>query len=240
VEGGAEEPFRPASGKPVTAKSIGYIEIVDFAELDRIAEQEEVKIALQVRTGDFVHPHLPMVEVAGHGGEGIEDRIRDCFSLGESRTPTQDLEFLIDELVEIGLRALSPGINDPFTAITSVHWLGAALAKLADRNLFEGPEQHSYDRRRVQPLADDFAHFVRRSFGAYRSALGTSPIAAAVALDALAGVALGATSDQRRRLLLEEGRALMRQAELELEGPAREAVRERLDAFERRLEEARP
>jgi uncharacterized membrane protein len=239
VEGGAEEPFEPRPGTPVAAASIGYIEIIDFGELDRIAHEADINIALRVRTGDFVHPHLPMVELGGGANQaGLEDDIRDCFSLGASRTPTQDLEFLIDELVEIGLRALSPGINDPFTAITCIHWMGAALAKLADRNLYEGPEQDSYDRRRVQPLADDFSHFVKRSFGAFRSALATSPLAAGVALDALAGVAFGATSSERREILLQEGRELMRQAEPELEGPALETVRERLAEFEKVMEGA--
>jgi uncharacterized membrane protein len=237
VEGGAEEPFEPRPGTPVAAASIGYIEIIDFGELDRIAREADINIALRVRTGDFVHPHLPMVELVGGTDRAkLEDDIRDCFSLGESRTPTQDLEFLIDELVEIGLRALSPGINDPFTAITCIHWMGAALAKLADRNLYEGPEQDSYDRRRVQPLADDFSHFVKRSFGAFRSSLAGSPLAAGVALDALAGVAFGATSEQRRQILLQEGRELMRQAELELKGPALETVQERLAEFEKVME----
>jgi uncharacterized membrane protein len=239
IEGGAKEPLAPRPGTPVTAASIGYIEIVDFAKLDRIARETGVNITLTVRTGDFVHPHLPMVELSGGASRAeIEDDIRDCFSLGETRTPTQDLEFLIDELVEIGLRALSPGMNDPFTAITCIHWMGAALAKLADRNLHEGPEQQDYDRRRVQPLPDDFGHFVKRSFGAFRASLATNPIAAEVALDALAGVAFGATSEQRRRILLQEGRELMRQAELELQGPALEAVRERLALFERKMEGA--
>src|SRR3546814_1239435 len=143
---------------------MGYVEIIDFAELDEIAREEVLEISLLIRTGDFIHPHLPVVETSEVTSEAIQQRILSCFSLGNTRTPTQDLEFLIDELVEIALRALSPGINDPFTAITSIHWMGAALAKLADRDLGEGPEQEGYDRARVQPLADDFDHFVRRSF----------------------------------------------------------------------------
>lgn len=233
VEGGAEEPRELERGPPVNAAKVGYIEIIDFSELDEIAEKHGARISLRVRTGDFIHPHLPMVEVTGTElNEALEERIRDCFSLGESRTPAQDLEFLIDELVEIGLRALSPGINDPFTAITSIHWMGAALAKLADRNLFEGPEQHNYDPDRVRAVADDFHHYVQRSFGAFRASLATSPIAAQIALEALAGVALGAKSRKRRLVLLAEGRELMRQAELELAGPALESVRASLAKFE--------
>jgi len=234
-EGGATEPEERISGEPVNATGIGYIQIVDFEELDEIARKERLAIALRVRTGDFIHPHLPVVEVKGEVSGDLRERILDCFSLGESRTPTQDLEFLIDELVEIALRALSPGINDPFTAITSMHWMGAALAKLADRDLIEGPEQEDYDTHRIQPLADDFGHFVRRSFGAVRSSVATNPLAARMCLEVLSGVAAGATSAERRSALLEEARALVAQAETELEGPALREVRARIEELERAL-----
>lgn len=176
--GGAKEPADRVKGTPVTAQDVGYIRIFDFAELDEIVRKEEFRLALRVRTGDFIHPHLPVLEVNRAPNEALERRLLDCFSLGETRTPTQDLEFLIDELVEIALRALSPGINDPFTAITSMHWMGAALAKLADRDLREGPEQQDYDIERVQPVADGFPHFVKRSFGGVRASVAGNVIAA--------------------------------------------------------------
>jgi uncharacterized membrane protein len=227
VEGGSSEPEGRISGVAIPARSIGYIEIIDFAELDEIARKHELTIALRVRTGDFIHPHVPVVEVSQAADEKLQARILDCFSLGESRTPTQDLEFLIDELVEIALRALSPGINDPFTAITSFHWMGAALAKLADRDLREGPEQERYERTRVQPLADDFEHFVQRSFGAVRASAAANPTAAKNFLSALSQVSIGATSPERRAALQREAEMLVQQAELELEGPALREVRDR-------------
>lgn len=232
-EGGSEEPEPRRTGQPVVAKSIGYIEIINFSELDHIAEKEGLAIVLKVRTGDFIHPHLPIAETTGaQVDEALGDRIRGCFSLGESRTPTQDLEFLIDELAEIALRALSPGINDPYTAITSLHWMGAALAKLADRTLYEGPDQKDYDRSRVQPVPDDFAHYLRRSFGAVRSSAAANPLAGQVFIDTLRGVAMGATSQRRRDALLAEARRLLEQAETALGGPALDELRARLEGFE--------
>ena len=103
--------------------------------------------------------------------------IENCFNLGASRTPEQDPQFLIDELVEIGLRALSPGINDPFTAITALHWLGAATAELGARDLVKMDRNDDGDgdlAEIVFPLPDDFAHYLRRGFGAMRSAVATS------------------------------------------------------------------
>ena len=230
-EGGASEPADRISGTAITARSVGYIEIIDFKKLDEIAASEGITIALQVRTGDFIHPHLPVVEATGETGEKVQRRILGCFSLGDSRTPAQDLEFMIDELVEISLRALSPGINDPFTAITSIHWMGAALAKLADRDLTEGPEQESYRSERVQPIPDDFAHFVQRSFGALRSSAAANPIAAKVFLERLSGVKEGATSKARCDMLVAEARALAEMSELKLEGPALAEVRDRMQSL---------
>jgi uncharacterized membrane protein len=185
-----------------------------------------VTLSLLVRTGDFIHPHLPVIGVSGGAvDEAAAAHVLSAFSLGNARTPTQDLEFLIDELVEIGLRALSPGVNDPFTAVTSLHWLAAAMARLADRDLSEGPEQQTYDPRRVRPVSDDFEHFLRRSFGAMRPSAAGSPIAAKIFLQSLCGIAIGATSAQRRSALLNEAQLLGEQACLELEGPASDEVR---------------
>ncbi len=132
------------------------------------------------------------------------------------------------------LRALSPGINDPFTAITSMHWMGAALAKLADRDLSEGPEQQDYDPKRVQPIANDFPHFVKRSFGGMRAAAAVgNVIAAKIFLNVLAGVRLGASSPSRRKVLSEEARALIDQAAEDLTGHSLAEVRGRFEQFER-------
>lgn len=233
---GGREPSEPESGEPVTADEVGYVEIIEFSDLDRIARDAGGTITLRARTGDFVHPHRPLAELCGATlDDGIERRIRACFSLGASRTPEQDIEFLIDELVEIGLRALSPGINDPFTALTSIHWMGAAMAKLAERDLTFGPEHESYDPDRVRVVADDFPHFLTRSFGSIRPSAAASPIAAKMFLDALWGVAIGAASEQRRDALLKEAGLLLRQAETALEGPALDEVRERFEWLESRF-----
>ena len=230
---GAREPRKPARGQAVTADKVGYVEIIEFRELDEIARDAGATISLRARTGDFVHPHRPLAELCGAKlDDVITRRIRACFSLGASRTPEQDIEFLIDELVEIGLRALSPGINDPFTAVTSIHWMGAAMAKLAERDLGFGPEYESYDPERVQVVADDFAHFLKRSFGSMRPSVAGSPIAAKMFVDALWGVAIGAASRERLDALLDEARALLRQAETALDGPALEEVRERIAGLE--------
>ena len=213
-------------GTPIVAPRSGYVTIIDYAGLDDIAREHEVKIVLQIRTGDFVHPELPLVHV--HGGDvgDITDPLHDKFSVGALRTPEQDPDFLFDELAEIALRALSPGINDPFTAVTSIHWLSAATAELAKRDLSYGPEDEDYDRDRIFPLPDGFEHFLKRGFGAVRPSAAASPIAGNQYLEGLASIAIGCTSRHRRMALAREADRLIEQARLELAGPALEGMEE--------------
>lgn len=231
-ENGERDPGPRTAGVPIAAKATGYVQIIDFDTLDNIAREHEITIALQVRTGDFIHAGKPIVEVSG--GEPDDElvaAIRTCFSSGGTRTRTQDLEFLIDELVEIALRALSPGINDPFTAITSLHWLGAATAELAHRDLDRGPEQEDYSLRRIQPLGDDFEHFLRRGFGSIRASAAGSPLAAMAFIDALHSTSLVCNAHGRRHLLLAEGERLIAQVRTNLRGPSLDELEERFDAF---------
>lgn len=239
AEADGKVPVARANGIAVTAGGTGYIEIIDFDRLDDIARPEDVTINLQIRTGDFVHPAVPLLEVSGGTlDDRLADRLRDCFAIGSARTPTQDLEYLIDELVEIALRALSPAINDPFTAITSLHWLGAATASLAGRDLGSGPEQDSYDAARVRPVEDDFAHYVQRGHGGVRLSAAGNPLAAAIFLDTLAAAALACRSSDRRAVLRDEGRRLMDQAATLLDGPAHDEIRQRHAAFVEAIDRA--
>lgn len=236
-EEGKREPREPCRGRPVFAESDGYLEIIDFETLGRVAEKADGRIALRRRTGDFVHRGVPLAEIGeAELDEDLTKAVRDCFVTGGMRTATQDLEHLIDELVEIALRALSPGINDPFTAITAMHWLSAAMAELAARNLDRGPEQDSYDRNRVQPLDDDFEHYLNRSFSAMRASVAGSAMASLKFLDALASIAPMTRSQRRREMLLGEGLLLIEQAKTVLEGPSMDRLNERFDSFAEAME----
>jgi uncharacterized membrane protein len=108
-------------GEQIKAHGTGYIQIVDFAGLDEIARDAGCRLELRLRPGDFVHPGIALVGVVGAKiDDAMREAVQDCFSTGVMRSRAQDIEFLIDELVEIALRALSPGINDPFTAVTAM------------------------------------------------------------------------------------------------------------------------
>jgi uncharacterized membrane protein len=229
---GQTSPRAPKGGAPVLASGSGYVQIIDFEGLCDLAEKHDLSIALEVRTGDFVHPGMAMARVFGNAGEDIT--IGECFTLGATRTPKQDPQFLIDELVEIGLRALSPGINDPFTAITALHWLGAATAELGARDLLKMDTDRDGKGERspqVYPLPDDFDHYVRRGFGAIRSGVSTNHTAALVMFDTLRNATSAINDESRVHLLRQQGDRLIEQVRAHLEGPDLQDVEARYAEF---------
>lgn len=229
-EGDDDGPVDRPRGRPLRARRAGYIQFIDFGDIERLAKECECEITLLVRTGDFVHKGLPVMAIArGDCSDDCMEELHECFTQGSSRTPEQDPEFLIDELVEIGLRALSPGINDPFTAVTALHWLGAATADLGRRRLVKDLCGEDAEECPVHPVADDFRHFVQRGFGAIRSAVATSPIASKIMLDVLRDAALTLDGQKRRELLLGEAAQLREQARIALQGPDRREVEQRFD-----------
>ena len=219
VENDFEDAVQPKGGDPLTALDIGYVQMIDFQDLAKIAHDCGCTFSLVVRTGDFVHRDMHLMHIEGCKPESIEDKVRACFTLGATRTPEQDPQFLIDELVEIGLRALSPGINDPFTAITALHWLGAATAEIGRRDLRKNICGEDIDTCPVIPAPDGFDHYVKRGFGAIRSAVATSPIAAEVMLDTLANATTPLRDEKRQKLMKNEADKLAEQVQLMLSGP---------------------
>ena len=122
---------------PVKAAGSGYIQAIDAHGLVELAREHDVIIEMRRRPGQFVIPTSALAAVAGASAidERLGDQIRNKMILGPRRTATQDVEFSIAQLVEIAARALSPGVNDFYTAIACVDHLAAALAVVLDKGL---------------------------------------------------------------------------------------------------------
>ncbi len=202
-EGSADPATVEPRGAAVHTHFAGYISIIEFETLDRMAKKRDASVVLARRTGDFVHGAVPLLYWDGPGfDDNLAGDLRGCFAIGSSRSGEQDLDYLIDELVEIALRALSPGINDPFTAITALDWLGAATAELARRNLDCGPERDEYDPERVRPLPDGFDHYLQRGFGSAVVTVATSDVAATKFFEIVGDMLPAAASAARRDALV--------------------------------------
>jgi uncharacterized membrane protein len=118
----------------VVSASAGYLRAVDDQALvDALARSSWAAVYPQV--GSYVLSGEPLVEV-DHGSDGTvdEEQIRQAFVLDRQRTMTQDALFGIRQLADIGLKALSPSVNDPTTAEHAIACLGNALAQLSQRS----------------------------------------------------------------------------------------------------------
>ena len=147
------------------AKGRGYVLTESTGQLLEIAERQDVAIDVLVRPGDYVTPRTPLLRHTGSDfDEELRADLRSAFAFGTKRTPDEDVAFLIDELCAIGLRALSPGINDPFTATDVLHQL-AALTERAARGVPVDPVRTAEDGEgRVRRPVLTFADVVRLGF----------------------------------------------------------------------------
>jgi uncharacterized membrane protein len=211
---------------PISAAEDGYLQFVDADALMALATQEKMLFRLERRPGQYVVLGCPLVTVwpGNRVTESLEARVNAVFILGHQRTAAQDIEFAIHQIVEIAVRALSPGINDPFTAITCVDRLASALRRLAQRDMPSPYRFDDQDRLRVIVPAVTFPEIVNAAFNQIRQYSRSS---AAVTIRLLESIAVIAGAAGR----LEDRAALHSHAEMIVRG-AREGLPEVCDRRE--------
>lgn len=115
----------------IAATQSGYLNAVDENALVALAREHDLAIRLRFKPGDFVLETQAIAHVSGlpeDERDEIAGRLRDCLMVLPSRDAVDEIEYSINLLIEIALRALSPGVNDTFTAIASLDRMTAALA----------------------------------------------------------------------------------------------------------------
>lgn len=109
---------------------VGYVQAIDLNSLLAIAEEKDIILNIVGRPGDFMNGVKPLVYADKKIPEDCCDRINEAFAIGSDRTLPQNLMYLLSQIMEIGIRSMSPGINDPITAMSCVDWLEAILIKM--------------------------------------------------------------------------------------------------------------
>ena len=107
----------PPIARPVFFSRIGYVQHLDPRALSEVAKSNNGRIFVAAIPGQLVGPTEPVAWLDGLQGQDQEERIRNCFSVGDTRSFDQDPRFGASVLAEIASRALSPAVNDPGTAI---------------------------------------------------------------------------------------------------------------------------
>lgn len=210
----------------VASRDDGYVQMIEPDALMKLAVRKDAVIRIERRPGHYVAMGYPLVRV--WPPERVDDEfiseVNDAFIIGSHRTPLQDVEFCINQLVEVALRALSPGINDPFTAVTCVDRMGSGLARLAGRQMPSPFRADEEGRLRVVARPVRFSAIVDAAFDQVRQCSRCNAAVSIRLLETIAEVADVVTRSEDRE-------ALHRQAEMIARG-AREGVEEELDRKE--------
>ena len=114
---------------PVSCPDSGYLQQLDTGALSRWAEEQGAQLQMLVRPGHHVFPGATVAMIRPETRGSVE-ALRAAMLLGSERTSNSDLEYAIRQLVEVAMRALSPSINDPFTAVSVIDRLGTAMCEL--------------------------------------------------------------------------------------------------------------
>lgn len=199
------ESLEKMSWYPVPAAANGYIQSVDQEALWDLARDRKTVVRMERGIGAFVVRNTALVSLALDAPPDQETvkALNDAYAVSRHRTVEQDPAFGIRQLVDMALKALSPGVNDTSTAVMCVDYLTAILGQLAHRK-FPAARRYDGDDLRVVAIAPTFEALLAEAFDQIRgAAIGNVGIMARM-LSALETLASLTHSPRRRRALHEQ------------------------------------
>ena len=218
-------------GSPVVATKSGYLQFVSYQRLVRIATKHDVVLQVLHRPGHFVTHGLPLARVwPPSDAREVVASLERAHITGPHRTLDQDPVFAIDQLVEIAIRALSPAVNDTFTALTCIDWLADGLCTASERGLPDGIQRDSAGAVRVIGLGPSYRRMVDRSYDKIRQAGAVMPAVAIRLMESIGKVLAYTQSSEQRADLLRQANMILRGSEAGIdEAEDRSEVRRRYD-----------
>lgn len=141
----------------IYATQYGYVKYIDVDTLLRLATESNSLLKLNYRPGSYIVKGIDLGTLYYNNIEdNMVDQMQNQFILGSSRTSNQHIELSIHQMVEIAVRALSPGVNDPYTAISCIDNLTSTLCYLATKKF---PPSHRFDDEKKLRLITNLYDF---------------------------------------------------------------------------------
>ena len=203
-----------AGGGVLLAPASGYLQFIQHQNLVKLAAEADAVISLEHRPGHFiVRGHRFATVWPPEAAPLVRQALGRAHIIGPYRTLSQDVSFGIDQLVEIAIRALSPAVNDTFTAMTCIDWLGENLCKIVSG--WHPARVHRDARGFIRVIAAEPAYdrLVQRSFEKIRQSSLGMPAVMIRMLEALARIMAETTTEGQRRVLLEQAAMIERACE---------------------------
>jgi uncharacterized membrane protein len=154
----------------VLSPRFGYIRVLDAGRLIELAKTHDCILQLKSDIGDFLTIHTPLLFIYSSKpvSQELIEQCQKTYALGNKRNQEQDLDFLVNELIEIIARALSPGVNDPFTAINAFDWLYLFLNKIANSAQPRRARKDTEGQVRLLTSSKDITYYTDMIFTATR------------------------------------------------------------------------
>ena len=202
------EPLRPnPSEVAILSHDSGYIRFVDTRRMVAVAKHYHVTIRVLRRVGHFVPAGIPLMMVSKGNRLSPEAtaELLAAFDFGPTRTLQQDVEFGVLQIVDVALKAISPAVNDPTTAINCIDQLSRILIRFASR---EPPDELLYDPPGIVRASIGWIRFERLLEAALEQIRMYAKTDVAVSLRllrALGDIAAATPDPEFRRILVEQG-----------------------------------
>lgn len=235
-EAAAEQP-RVDVWAPVAALENGYIVSVDNDALLAVARDEGRIVRMAIAIGDYALAGQPLAWLEGDGeaGEGATRALNACYSFDRQRTIEQDAAYGLQQMVDIALRALSPGINDQSTALMCIDRMTEVLVRLARRRI-ENRCRRDGEALRVIAVGPTFSGLLALAFADLREAGAAKPAVLGRLLWSLERIGASTGNACRRKALAGEAARVGGCARRSVPAPeARERIEERAGRLAREL-----
>ena len=218
----------PDSWTPVPAGRSGYLQYIDYEALFSLAVQADAVIKQEHPNGSFVIEGGPLVYIspASRLTPTLGKQINGAFALGDHPTMQQDVAYGIRRLVDIALKAISPAVNDPTTALNCIDYLGSVLATLGNRKLPELDRADSTGQVRLIVSERTFHDYVRLALDQIRHYGAADPLIGIRLLDTIGNTAQVIRNPANREVLCEHIQKIVSGAERTIADPnEREVVK---------------
>lgn len=211
-----------AAEETICAARSGYLQAIDVEGLLKLVTHNNAMLKLDLRPGDFILHGSPLGWLCSGEQElpeTLHEEIQRHLFISDTRTAQQDAEFAIRQLVEIALRALSPGINDPFTAIACIDRLGDAIAFLMKRRMPRARYADEDGRLRLQLKAFSFHGIIEAAFNQIRQNAGYHVAIIVSLLEILGALAEQAKTPEQAKAIMVQADAIFGACEDEIKTP---------------------
>jgi uncharacterized membrane protein len=221
----------PEGGTVIRAWDSGFVRTIDPEPLIRAAEGLELFLRIDVRPGDSVVRGTPVATAFRLGDDPVRtDVVQRALipgiALGAERTEEQDVGYGLRQLVDVAVKAISPGINDPTTAAEALGYCADLLVRLQNSRLGPQVQRDGSGRARVLLVDRDIRYYLDLTCGQVRRFGRTEPTVLTAVLRLLRDLAANARDDDQRRAIGEQVTLVLAEITTEMLSPDADAVRD--------------